>query len=80
MKHLTLDDIKIPAPDFETCNMPKGQAISLWLIDWIKHSLEYGIADIGDYIPSKYDLANYLNVSTATVQNSIRYGKNLGYF
>ena len=79
MKHLTLDDIKIPKPDFESSNMPKGQTISLWLIDWVKHSLEYGIADIGDYIPSKQDLALYLNVSSATVQNSISYVKNLGY-
>jgi len=80
MKHLTLDDIKIDKPDFESSKMPKGQVISLWLIDWVKHSLEYGIADIGDFIPSKYDLANFLNVSSATVQNSIRYVKNLGYF
>ena len=80
MKHLTLDDIKIPKPDFESLNLPKGQAISLWLVDWVKHSLEYGIADIGDFIPSKNDLALYLNVSAATIQNSIRYVKNLGYF
>ncbi len=80
MKHLTLDDIKIPKPDFESSNIPKGQMISLWLIDWVKHSLEYGIADIGDFIPSKQDFAAYLDVSTATMQNSIRYVKNLGYF
>ena len=80
MKHLTLDDIKIPAPDFKLSKIPKGQAVSNWLIDWIKHSLEYGIADIGDYIPTKFELANYLNVSPATVQNSIRYVKDLGYF
>lgn len=79
MKHLTLDDIKISKPDFESSDLPKGEVISRWLIEWIKHSLEYGIADIGDFIPSKYDLALYLNVSTATIQNSIRYVKNLGY-
>lgn len=80
MKHLTLDDIKIPAPDFALCKIPKGQAVSNWLIDWVKHSLEHGIADIGDFIPSKYELANFLGVSSATIQNSIRYAKNLGYF
>ena len=80
MKHLTLDDIKIAKPDFESSKLTKEQLISQWLIDWVKHSLEYGIADIGDFIPSKYDLANYLNVSSATVQNAIRYVKNLGYF
>ena len=80
MKHLTLDDIRIAKPDFHTSKLPKGQTVTSWLIDWIKHSLECGIADIGDFIQSKEDLASFLNVSTATVQNSIRQVKNLGYF
>ena len=80
MKHLNLDDIKIPAPDFKLSGVPKGQAVSNWLIDWVKHSLEYGIADIGDFIPSKHELAAFLGVSSATIQNSVRYVKNLGYF
>ncbi len=79
MKHLTLDDIKIPKPDFDSSKTPKGEVVSKWLIEWIKYSLEYGIADIGDLIPSKEDLSLFLNVSPATVQNSIRYVKNLGY-
>jgi len=80
MKHLTLNDIKIPRPDFESSNITKGQMISDWLITWVKHSLEHGIADIGDFIPSKFEFANYFGVSPATVQNSIRYVRNLGYF
>ncbi len=80
MKHLTLDDIKIPKPDFNTSNLPKGQIVTNWLIDWIKHSLEIGVADYGDFIPTKEVLASYLNVSCATIQNSIRQVKNLGYF
>ena len=80
MKHLTLNDIKIPKPNFGVSKMPKGQVVSAWLIDWIKHSLEYGIADIGDFIPTKEDLASFLGVSSATVQNSIRQVKDLGYF
>ena len=79
MKHLTLDDIKIPKPDFKTQKIPKGQAISSWLIEWIKYSLEHGIADIGDFIPAKEELALFLGVSSATIQNSIRYVKNLGW-
>lgn len=79
MKHLTLDDIKIAKPDFNS-KKPKGQIVSSWLIEWVKHSLECGIADFGDFIPSKEALASFLNVSTATVQNSIREVKNLGYF
>lgn len=80
MKHLTLDDIKISKPDFDASKkVPKGQLVTNWLIDWIKHSLEFGIADIGDFIPTKEVLAQYLNVSTATVQNSIRQVKDLGY-
>ncbi|MBR1618166.1 GntR family transcriptional regulator, partial [bacterium] len=80
MKHLTLEDIKIPKPDFSAKNAKKGHLISMWLIEWVSYALEYGIADIGDFIPSKETLAKYLNVSCATIQNSIRYVKNLGYF
>ena len=80
MKHLTLDDIKISKPDFDASKkVPKGQLVTNWLVDWIKHSLEFGIADIGDFIPTKEVLAQYLDVSTATVQNSIRQVKDLGY-
>ena len=50
MKHLTLDDIRISKPDFDASKkVPKGQLVTDWLIAWIKHSLEFGIADIGDY-------------------------------
>lgn len=81
MKRLTLDDIKISKPDFNASKkIPKGQLVTQWLIDWIKHSLEFGIADIGDFIPTKEELAKFLEVSSATMQNSIREVKNLGYF
>lgn len=80
MKRLTLDDIKIKKPDFESDKIPKGQKITQWLIEWIKYSIEYGIADFGDFIPSKEELADFLEVSPSTIQNSIRQVKNLGYF
>lgn len=80
MKRLTLDDIKIPKPDFLATKTPKGQVVLEWLISWVKHSLECGDADIGDYIPSKEELALFLGVSSTTIQNSIRSAKNLGYF
>ena len=54
MKHLTLDDIRISKPDFDASKkVPKGQLVTDWLIEWIKYSLEFGIADIGDFIPKK---------------------------
>ncbi|MBQ8634675.1 GntR family transcriptional regulator [bacterium] len=80
MKHLTSDDIKISKPDFDASRkVPKGQLVTDWLIGWIKHSLEFGIADIGDFIPTKEELAKFLDVSPATIQNSIRQIKDLGY-
>ena len=79
MKYLTSDDIKIAKPDYADFKLSKGTVIVNWLIDWIKHALETGTADFGDFIPSKNELANYLGVSTSTVQNSIRQVKNLGY-
>ena len=73
MKHLTLDDIKISKPDFDASKkVPKGQLVTEWLIRWIKHSLEFGIADIGDFLPTKEELAKFLDVSSATIQNSFR--------
>lgn len=80
MKHLSLDGIKFPKPDFSSSNLTKGETVTKWLIDWVKYSLEYAMADIGDIIPSKEELAFFLNVSSATVQNSIRQAKNMGYF
>ena len=80
MKHLTLDDIRISKPDFDASKkVPKGQLVTEWLIFWIKQSLEFGIADIGDFIPTKEELAKFLDVSPATIQNSIRQVKDLGY-
>ena len=80
MKHLTSDDIKIAKPDFKNSKLAKGQVVVNWLIDWVKHALETGSADFGDFIPTKEDLAEFLNVSTSTIQNSIRQVRNLGYF
>lgn len=80
MKHLTLDDIKISKPDFDASKkVPKGQLVTLWLVDWIKNSLEFGIADIGDFLPTKEELAKFLDVSSATIQNSFRQIKDMGY-
>lgn len=79
MKHLTVEDIKIQKPNFLNSTLPKGQVLTTWLIDWVKHSLECGVADFGDFIPSKEQLAKFLDISPATVQNSIRQVKNLGY-
>ena len=79
MKHLTSDDIKIAKPDFKNSKLSKGTVVVNWLIDWVRHALEVGTADFGDFIPTKEDLANYLNVSTSTIQNSIRQVRNLGY-
>ena len=80
MKHLTLDDINFPKPDFNSSNSTKGEIVTLWLINWVKYTLEHAIADVGDIIPTKKELAKFLNVSSATIQNSIRRAKNLGYF
>ena len=80
MKHLTLDDIKISKPDFDASKkVPKGQLVTEWLINWIKHSLEFGVADIGDFLPTKEELGRFLDVSSATIQNSFRQIKDMGY-
>lgn len=81
MKHLTLEDIKISKPDFNASGkIPKGQMVTDWLISLVKYCLETGVADIGDFIPTKEELASFLDVSCATVQNSIRQVRDMGYF
>ena len=80
MRHLTLDDFKIPKPDFSASKAKNGEIITDWLVNWVKYSLEYGIVNFGDLIPNKNILAQFLGVSPATIQNSIRQVKNLGYF
>ncbi|MBR1616557.1 GntR family transcriptional regulator, partial [bacterium] len=80
MKKLSIDDMKYEKPDFNGSDLPKSQIISAWLIDWVKYALELAIADIGDFIPTKEELAKFLDVSPTTVQNAIRYAKNSGYF
>jgi DNA-binding transcriptional regulator YhcF (GntR family) len=79
MKHIAIEDIKIPKPNFAVSKESKGQLISSWLINLIKHLLECGIADVGDFLPSKDEFAKFLDVSPATMQISIRQVKNLGY-
>ena len=79
MKHLTSNDIKIALPDFSNSKLSKCAIVVDWLINWVKHALEVGIADFGDFIPTKEELAKFLGVSTSTIQNAIRQVKNLGY-
>ncbi len=80
MKQLSVNDIKIAKPDLEIDDgLTKTKKIANWLVEWIKYSLERGYVELGDMIPSKYDLAQYLNVSSATVQNSIHQVCDYGY-
>ncbi len=83
MKKILIDEVHIPPVDIKTGllkNIPKDRMILEWLINWIEDGLKNNLFNIGDLIPSKKDLAKYHNVSTGTIQNSIRYAEDLGYF
>lgn len=61
-------------------NLPKDRIVLNWLIEWVEEGLKSGALAVGDLIPPKKDLAKYLGVSTGTLQNSIRYAEDSGYF
>ena len=83
MKKIEITEIHLPSPDFKNGtlnNMPKDRIVLNWLIQWIEDGLSKNILNFGDLIPSKKDLAKYLNVSTGTIQNAVKYAEDLGYF
>ena len=83
MKKILISEIHIAPADIKNgsiLNIPKDRILLEWFIKWVEDGLKAGVLNIGDIIPSKKDFAKYHNVSTGTIQNSIRYAEDLGYF
>jgi len=83
MRKIEITEINIQSPDFKSGilnNQPKDRTILNWLIQWVEDGLNKDILHFGDLIPSKKELAKYLNVSTGTLQNAVKYAEDLGYF
>lgn len=83
MRKILINEIHIPPADIKgglLKNLAKDRIILNWLIEWVEDGIKKGLFNTGDLIPPKKELAKYHGVSTGTVQNSIRYAEDLGYF
>ncbi len=80
MKKIPLSQFNKNLPDFKNSAEPKDKTVLKWLCNWITAELKTGGVEVGDFIPSKTEIAKLLGVSPATVQNAIRYAEDLGYF
>lgn len=83
MRKISITEVHKQPPDLKAGalqNLAKDRIVLNWLIEWVEEGLKQGFFAVGDLIPPKKDLAKYLNVSTGTVQNSVRYAEDSGYF
>ena len=80
MAKIQISQIDFPAPDFKFSLQSKEKVVLKWLIDWLDYAIGANIIQYGDFLPEKFKLAKYLNVSTGTLQNAIRQAEDMGYF
>lgn len=78
-KKLTISDLPVQIPDYKNSKISKDRLTELWLTDWIVNSLQKNTIRIGDILPKKSLIAQYLGISIGTVQNAIRYTEDKGF-
>ncbi len=78
-KKLTINDFPKQIPDFKNSALPKDRLTEKWLTEWIINGLKHKKLKSGDILPKKQIIAQYLGISTGTVQNAIRYTEDKGY-
>ena len=66
-------------PEFKKSKVTKDVLIANWLENWIKADLAAGKIKPQQLLPKKDDIAEYLGISTGTVQNAIRYIEDAGF-
>ena len=76
---LTVNDLPKQLPDFKNSELPKDRLTEKWLTDWIVNSIKAKRINVGDILPKKNVIAQYLGISVGTVQNAIRYTEDKGY-
>lgn len=76
---LTINDLPKQLPDFKNSNVAKDRLTEKWLTEWIVSSLSSKKIQSGDILPPKSEIAQYLGISTGTVQNAIRYTEDKGF-
>ena len=76
---MTVNDLPKQLPDFKNSELPKDRLTEKWLTDWIVNSIKAKRINVGDILPKKNVIAQYLGISVGTVQNAIRYTEDKGY-
>ncbi len=67
--------------NFQFCEFnSKEELVLSWLTGFREYLLQNKLAAFGDILPNKKDISKYLNVSTGTVQNALRYAEDKGLF
>ncbi|MCD8024989.1 MAG: GntR family transcriptional regulator, partial [Candidatus Gastranaerophilales bacterium] len=77
MAKISISHAKKIEPKFSSS---KEEGALSFLIEFRSMLLREGLAKIGDIIPSKKEIAHYLNISTGTVQNAVKYAEDMGLF
>ena len=70
LRHLKVSDMNISVPNLQNSN--KTETIANLIMKSIDTALKTKIANIGDLLPTKSDLAYYLGVSLGTIQNVLK--------
>ena len=78
LKRIEVSRLPEKLPEFKKSRATKDVLIAAWLENWIKESLKNGKLRPNELLPKKEAIAEYLGISTGTVQNAIRYIEDAG--
>lgn len=77
-RKLSANDLPQNIPDYKNSDCAKDKLIAKWLTEWINTEKAAGRIKSGDLLPSKNVIADFLGVSSGTVENAIRYVEDEG--
>lgn len=80
MKKISILKFNKNLPDFNSSELSKEKLVLNWLIKILDSEFKKKEITSGEILPSKGELAELLGVSSATIQNAIRFGEDMGYF
>lgn len=77
-RRISISEMPVELPDFESASEPKDSIIKRWITNWILSAVTSKQVKDNDIMPAKTELSKYLGVSVGTVQNAIRYVEDAG--
>ncbi len=78
LKRIEASQLPDKLPEFKNSRATKDILIAAWLENWIKCGLKSGKIHPNELLPKKEVIAEYIGISTGTVQNAIRYIEDAG--